>query len=504
MQELICLIFLISIFLYLIFEIDVEPEENDIKLNKYQYLEENWTVENIQESNQIVTNQEGIPKISAHNTKLPLHDVPGVVLFYNTTITPNEKYAVFGANTPNYLTKISYAYNLPLATRAWNRIGFGSVVLISGQPDKWQNQPILKTILDELIQQSQDNKFSLVIMFIICEETYNVGIAQLGRLFVTNFLLEYKTQLADTYFLTADVDLFPFRPAVYELSKNHEILVVNKLKGSYNEILNLWVALSCVGASFSVWQKTINFVDCDINLNPTYSWHQGNSVPRNGCWYNFLGQEARNANAIFNYVRNYAKSPKIYDHGIIKTDKRTWYTDQNLLSLRISQYVARHGLEILNLQDNELSRIDRGSPMWWHQVDRYSISLNKDSHTLQETYILSEWWKLRYLVDQMFPVSEIRKIEKYRLKFINTWLETSATDKQLKEEYRQLKVINSEQTTNKFWQTRHKGENLQKVWVEIFPRKYFYRKSAKLNNFAKWNPKVIFGSIFVFFDSKNF
>ena len=486
--------------------------------NKYHYFVEKPEPEKIVGK---TINQEGIPlkssSLNHQNTNIPLPDIKNVVYFYNSTISSQEKYAVFGANIPSKTAPQSkYIYNLPLASRAWNRIGFGSIVIISGNKQELDNEPILQVILNELISQSKSNKFSLIIMMIECNEFQSVGIAQIGRLFVTNFLLHASNNirelLKNTYFITADVDLFPTRPGLYTLAKNREILVTNKLKGDYNDIFSLWVALSCVGASFEVWQKMINFDDCpaeDDQKNIQKMKNKGNSVLRSGCYINYrfpTNRIPKNASEIFNYIKDYSLNPDVYRHGIIKGDRRTWYTDQDLLSLRIRQYVMRHGLEVLDLQSSHRgnshkntnidtkypARIGRNSPQWWHQVDRFAISLNRDCHLLQESYTIAEWWKLHYLLKQMFSDQEIELIQNYRMKFIETWLNLCEKSPKYKKEskFRSFMAINQEINTVRFWQKRHKNEDLHRNWTEIFPRKYYNSINKKELHYAKWNPKT--------------
>ena len=145
------------------------------------------------------------------NGPLLFTDRPGNYYWLNNTIFPQERYAVISANMPaiNSAQTIKYFYDLPIATLAWNRIGFGSFVIITGDKDELE-LPVNKAIVDELLRQSRENKFSLTLLFVQCDDAHlRIGTGQMSRLFATNYMREHADKLAQTYFIATDADLLP-------------------------------------------------------------------------------------------------------------------------------------------------------------------------------------------------------------------------------------------------------------------------------------------------------
>ena len=150
------------------------------------------------------------------NSPVQFSDQPGSYFWLNNTLYPQDRYAVLSANMPavNSSQSIKYFYTLPIATLAWNRIGFGSFVIITGVKEELQ-LPVNKVIVEELLRQSRENKFQLTLLFVECDDKHwRIGIGQMSRLFATNYMREHSERLKHTYFIASDADLLPIRKMI--------------------------------------------------------------------------------------------------------------------------------------------------------------------------------------------------------------------------------------------------------------------------------------------------
>ena len=260
------LLLLVLVYIYRIESGDTEisPKGNSDNKIYFPPIESQSSVETQKPCPTLNTQPAGNCEIIDHTLPIKLKDKPGNHYWFDSEIIPNQKYAVFGANIPELGEKhqtIKYYFTLPLIIDSWNRIGFGSVVIIPGSLKTLEENPLLQVTLNHMKFQRENNKFPVVILFIETPHHYAVGVGQLSRIFLTNYLLEHKEALADTYFITSDADLMPIRGYLYELHRSYDAIAVNPY---HADILSprLNVALSCIGARMSTWQKMINFSDC--------------------------------------------------------------------------------------------------------------------------------------------------------------------------------------------------------------------------------------------------
>lgn len=55
----------------------------------------------------------------------------------------------------------------------------------------------------------------------------------------------------------------------------------------------------------------------------------------------------------------------------------------------------RYGSHTLKMQfeSRDFYRLGRKEPTWWNTIDRRGIDMLRDSHFLQNTYKLGQWWQ---------------------------------------------------------------------------------------------------------------
>jgi hypothetical protein len=117
-----------------------------------------------------------------------------------------RRFAVFGCSTPekNSHRGFDYVFYLPLTVKAWQRIGFESIILIIGEKKEWQVHPILSYVLETLEIQPD-----ATVIFISAKVENRMMLSQTARIFVA-YMKEFPGTATD-HILTTDSDLWPLR-----------------------------------------------------------------------------------------------------------------------------------------------------------------------------------------------------------------------------------------------------------------------------------------------------
>ena len=191
------------------------------------------------------------------------------------------KYAIVSANNCGPGKKkcpgLEYAYDIFLTAKVWKTHGFGTMAVLTGDSETWKNLEPWKTILQQLLNAK------IICMILQTPSIHSVGMAQIGRLFVSNFLKSHGiSEIEDLYLITSDSDFFPLLTHRLSLKEGKTVLATNPQTSwrdvSKNDMLDteivrgkrdlgengdriyenwpkgpnrlpIYVALSCVGAT---------------------------------------------------------------------------------------------------------------------------------------------------------------------------------------------------------------------------------------------------------------
>lgn len=169
-------------------------------------------------------------------------------------------YAVFTASTPNGESHRSYdyAFYLPLTALAWERIGFKSLVVITGSRCEWTNDPALRLILSRL---EVDRKAIVIFMETPLENRMMIG--QTIRIFAPN-LADFPAKDGD-YLITADADQWPLRREHFIPRLDHDLILVHStnccdpftVPWRPNKVFVMYSMMN-IGASVATWRQLMN------------------------------------------------------------------------------------------------------------------------------------------------------------------------------------------------------------------------------------------------------
>lgn len=279
-------------------------------------------------------------------------------------------YAVFGSNTPNgeSYRSYDYAYQLPMAALAWERIGFKSIVLIVGSRCEWDNEPALRHVLTAL-----EARQSVTVIFVSAPLEQRPLLSQTGRIFAAN-LPEFPGKPYD-YVVTSDADLWPLHREHFIHQPGKNVVLVHSL---------------CCG--FFDWK------------GKTYRMYpMGNIGATANTWRQILNEQQKTMTSDSPGIIKYMQE----EFGALVNQKvvvaeQTWYLDQKLVSIRIAQWMQRHGNETVHVvSDDGWTRVDRAR---WDAAVLNQTSFEKryDAHLPVFTFRPDQWSKVLPLVKLMY------------------------------------------------------------------------------------------------------
>ena len=324
-------------------------------------------------------------KVLLHDDRvLPWHNLTDVMQF------KRRKYSVISTSTPtgDSIARYNYVFSVPLAILAWKRIGYGTIVLISGDRREWDRDPCLKVIKQYM------NDLKAITVFLNVPDDNLIMLSQVSRIYAASILSEQLKE--DDYLVTSDADLWPIDQVPYSLSQNKKILILNAgCCGSfkYKERLYHMVAMGNVGASVKTWREIITA--------------EGDTLPKNGTdilniFEKEFGPRARQR--------------------IVKGENEGWYLDQRMLTLLLSSWMSRNNISSVQFVPRNVGR-DRVDRSWW-STD--TIEGKIDVHVLENLHLTNNWLKVLPLFRLMFGSDEYSSLYSMTLLYFNDFNDAMA------------------------------------------------------------------------------
>ena len=455
---------------------------------------------------------------------IPLIDRPDLGLFFNknaSQISNKQQYAIISANGPEKGRKFDYYFNIPIACQAWRQIGFGCFIIIPYTKSEPEMAEIRQIVQDSVSSFGNDEyPGSIVILEMKIPEKYaekTVQVAQVVRLFVGQILKYTVEKMEDfisiqnsIYLITTDVDLLPLSTKVFR-DLSHDWQMVNAV--SIDRMKDhVYVALSCIGASLGVWNFLVDKIIRD---------HFSKSVKSN---------EYFDAVGIIKVCEQLTNESLEEKPG---TSKIAWYIDQKLASTMVRDYLDLVGWDKIHHRNDALdvrARINKSgfkvtATDWQNEVDRSLDTPYKDSHFCRAGYFNKCWWTIYHLLKHHMPVYDLRQLENYRFKMMETmlkmpegvlhfksrgylirdqetrdfYLNLGRTDPKIQEylhtpkkynkfEFRNLNRIESKKERKLALKPAHIGYDVSKIWTPVYPKIY----SAVKPMFVDWQNERVF------------
>ncbi|KAK2167863.1 hypothetical protein LSH36_23g09011 [Paralvinella palmiformis] len=404
-QKWMLLIILISggfaLFNYFMFMREDKPRFDKIRGNEYERIQHintatQKTSQNVQKQrNNETENKPGFVQMTttprnghANSSGLyPRCEIPDSGITIYGKIRTGHNYSVFSSTLHNE-DSLHYLFELPLTALAWQRIGFGSIVLLVMDVARIANSQKVEYVLSTL--------FSLqaVVVILRSHHNYAVMISQVARLFVPYLIgsrcVDDATSWEDTYLVTSDADLWPLDREAYALPDNRTaILCLNAFccgQFQHNGRSYSMMPMGNIGMRVGTWRSVARrrgFVPVSVPEMITY-----------------LSRE---------FVEQATSA-------IQKGDNVGWFMDQRMISVLIAEW-ARRGDNAQRVKyvrrDVGRDRMDRTA---WRPITLYQMV---DAHILESAYKPPIWHRLEALLVLMYDQPLFEWCKKYATTFLS-------------------------------------------------------------------------------------
>ena len=301
---------------------------------------------------------------------------------------PPGKYAVISCSTP-MRDQFNYAFMLPLTVKAWTRVQYHTLVILTGSEEHWQESLSLRVVLRELYI------LGAYVVFIETSYEHTVMISQTVRLFACNIFNWQDPNR--TYIVLSDADIWPMMAGAYDLVGETKMLSLNS---------------ECCG---KLTRHNFTF-----RMLP-----MGNIAMAVQQWSDVMNIDQSQPNDAISVLQYFHKEfgDAVY-RPTQKGENEGWFMDQIMISLRIEQWLTQHNINRSTIQyigrDTGRDRIDRQS---WS----FSMALHRvvDCHVLEEAYRPGTWERLYALLRVMYAESVLELMSQYRHHFLITLPEYS-------------------------------------------------------------------------------
>ena len=291
----------------------------------------------------------------------------------------HKRYAVFSSNWDG--DSFKYSFLLPLTTLAWRRIGYGSVVLIVGNLQKWRSTPARNYILESTLEQG-----AIVVFLQGAPSGNSVMLSQVGRLFAAAFVPFNGS--SDSVLVTSDADIWPVKAATYDLpSDRTSIVSINAFCCGYfkhKRTKYRLLPMTNFVANVTTWRKLIR---------------------RHTVLPSCAGDILTYAESVFGATARKA---------VKKGGNDGWNIDQYMMSMWVDDWQRHFGRGSVAYVRRECNR-DR--------IDRFSLiptilNTTIDAHLVLRPYEEVRWELIRPLLNLLYGSKSYRWCEKYRQHFL--------------------------------------------------------------------------------------
>ena len=316
----------------------------------------------------------------------------------------NEKFAIFSCATPKLLEGYSYVFYLPLTVLAWKRIGYRSLIVITGDSKRsWYQNPILN-----LVRKQLESQEVLIVFIEHSDQMMNpVFLSQFIRLFGA-YIIEWPYP-DHTVLCTTDTDLWPLDREHYMYGNKlgnikqgpNSVSLINKNDNMAPVIVSNYL---CCG-DFVHNRQPYRMYPLSSIISPLSTWKQLVNISRKTTF---------NVNKIKSLIHE--KFPKLNVSSRTIRGNEAWYFDQTFISIHLKHWQETCGGDIIGRSIQ--GRIDRAI-----FIVPTTLEGITDTHLPFNGYKDEIWNEIHKLLELMFPgrnnLELLHDQQKYRDTFNN-------------------------------------------------------------------------------------
>lgn len=305
-----------------------------------------------------------------------------------------DKYVILAVQFDNP-SKVYYYFYLPFVVQAWNDIGFKCIILFVSSSSNnidtfYSNNTLIRKTIEYLRKQNA------LILLIKSKKNFGTITTMVCRLFVGAL-----SELDDEDFvLTSDSDLIPVRNSYYKITNVNAINILNAYCCGtfiFRDKKYTMYPIGHIGMKKKLWRQVMNLsVETKINSQTLIEYVSSNIGPE--------------------IVKE--------DSKIVRGDS-TWYADQTIISIKISEYVnVLKKAEIVKEKYTGI-RYDRS------KSDSYLLKLLKNNYKLITDFhafhvdFIKRWKTSDELFKRLFNHDNYLFLNQYYNEFINLYLKST-------------------------------------------------------------------------------
>jgi hypothetical protein len=281
-----------------------------------------------------------------------------------------------------------YFFHLPMLVKAWERIGYKTIVLVVASKFPPQDKLGAKTI--EYLE-----KFNAKVINLETVNNYEVIISLVSRLFSS--LIDDSIINDDDFVITSDTDLYPIDSNYY----------LDDEKLSKNESIFLWNAFCC---------GNFNFKNRSYRMYPMGHIGMRKKYWRSVMNFNQKKKAELNSKFMLDYLSDFFKGDrKIKENDKIGRGDDNWYMDQVMIGVNIGNYKLDINKNI-NLVEKHHScrRLDRGNNF---VPGNYDMKQFCDHHSFHEN-VYTKLAELTKIYQNLFDKKSNDLIQQYIKEFM--------------------------------------------------------------------------------------
>ncbi len=250
-------------------------------------------------------------------------------IFKNSTL---RKYAILSVSMIQ--DKDFYFFQLPMVVKAWERLGYKTIVLVVASKFPLENKLGAKTV--EYLK-----KFDAIVINIETKQNYEVIVSLIARLFGS--MVDDSIINDNDFIITSDTDLYPIDPNYY----------LNDEKLSKDESMFLWNAYCCGNFNFN---------------NRSYTMYpMGHIGMKKKYWRSVMNLDNKkdvklNSKFMLEYLKDFFKGNRqVKENDKIGRGDDNWYMDQVMIGVNIGNYKydINKNIELVKIP-HSCARLDRG------------------------------------------------------------------------------------------------------------------------------------------------
>lgn len=282
-----------------------------------------------------------------------------------------------------------YYFQLPMIVKAWERIGFRTIVMIISSNFPIENRLALKTI--EYIK-----RFNAIVLYVDTPKHYEVIVSLVMRLF--GGLLDDNIVKDEDFIITSDSDLYPVDRKYYlydeDLMKNDTCYLYNAYCCGpfwYKNKNYTMFPMGHIGMKKKYWRKVMNLENYKVNNTRLDS--------------ELVLKELRQ---FFSGVTN------VNNNSLINRGDNNWDMDQKMISVNLHEHHLRTN-KTFNLVkfEHNCRRLDRSE----FNTLGYDMTQFCDIHAFHQE-IYNKLDIMEKIFENMFDVETVFRIKNYHQEFV--------------------------------------------------------------------------------------